>query len=228
MKLNTYKNYRTCPNCRQELPLTRDYFKRMKLVGGKEAFHKICKECEKELYLAKQWKDGKLLCHDCGEYKDVSYFGRHSDMKLRDYHNGICKDCQVKRKKQIEPNKTSALRLKQVLTQRYHGAKERAEKQGLEFNLTLDYLLELWNEQKGICALSGLQMTYERYNGRIGTNISIDKIDRDRGYVMGNVQLVCMACNQIKSDLSEEEMYNFCKKIVEQYENKNKKNSSAE
>ena len=68
-------------------------------------------------------------------------------------------------------------------------------------------------------------MTYLLKEGRIPTNISIDKIDRTKGYTIGNIQLVCMACNQIKSDLTEEEMYNFCKKIVEIYENKNNKNT---
>ena len=225
MKLNTYKNYRVCLNCGRELPLTRDFFKRMKLASGKEGFHKACKECEEKLYIAKQWKDGKLLCHDCGEYKDPSCFSRHGDMRLRDYHTGICKDCQVKRKKNIEPAKNDALKLKQVLNQRLLGAMERSSKQNLNFNLTLDYLLSLWDKQDGKCALSGIPMTYKRYNGRIPTNISIDKINADLGYVEGNVQLVCMACNQIKSDWSEETMYNFCKKIVEQYENKNKKYS---
>ena len=227
MKSNTYKNYRTCPECKQELPLTRDYFKRGKLANGKEMFHHICKKCEEAIYIAEQWKDGKLLCHDCGEYKDISYFGRRSDMRLRDYHSGICKECQIKRKKNIEPQKDTSLKLKQVLNQRLLGAKERAIKQGLEFNITLDFLLSLWEMQKGICVLSGIQMTFDRYKGRIPTNVSIDKIDRNKGYTTDNIQLVCMACNQIKSDWSEEEMYNLCKKIVNQYENKNKKSSEA-
>lgn len=36
-----------------------------------------------------------------------------------------------------------------------------------------------------------------------------------------------MACNQIKSDMSEELMYFFCKNIVEHYENKDKETSTA-
>lgn len=227
MKLTMYRNYKACPECGQELPLNRDFFKRLKLSNGKEAFHKICKSCEEKLYIAKHWRDGKLLCTNCGEYKDPSCFGRHSDMKLRDYHNGICKECQIKRKKKIEPAKDESLKLKQVLNQRLLGAKERATKQCIDFNITLEYLLTLWNLQKGICAISGIPMTFERYNGRIPTNVSIDKIDRNKGYIKDNIQLVCMACNQIKSDWSEEIMYNICKKIVEQYENKNKKSTEV-
>ena len=91
----------------------------------------------------------------------------------------------------------------------------------------LDYLLDLWDKQNGICALSGIKMTYELKKGRTPTNVSIDKIDRTKGYIIGNIQLVCMACNQIKSDMSEELMYYFCKKIVEHYESKNKEITTA-
>ena len=227
MKLNIYKNYRTCPECSQNLPLTREYYRRLKLANGVEAFHHACRTCEDNIKRNHEWKDGKLLCHDCGEYKDVKYFNKHKDMKIRECHATFCTSCRVKRRKEIEPTKKDDLKLIQTLTQRYHGAKERAIKQNAAFNLTLDYLLSLWNEQNGICTLSGMQMTFERYKGRIPTNVSVDRIDKDKGYIIGNVQLVCMACNQIKSDWSEETMYNICKKIVEQHENKNNKNSTA-
>ena len=46
-----------------------------------------------------------------------------------------------------------------------------------------------------------------------------DRIDKTKGYIIENVQLVCMACNQIKSDMSEDWMYYFCKNIVDNYEN---------
>lgn len=226
MKLNTYKNYRVCSCCGEEFPLTRTFFKRL-TVNSKEAFHKICKNCEKKLYVEKEWKDGKLLCHNCKEYKEVTCFVKHPDMRLRDYHNTICKDCQVKRKKDIEYSKDNNKKLKQVLNQRLLGASERASKQNLSFNLTLEYLLNLWENQGGKCALSGIPMSYERYKGRIPTNVSIDKINANEGYIQGNVQLVCMACNQIKSDWSEKTMYIFCKRIVEYYENKNKKNTPS-
>jgi len=118
---------------------------------------------------------------------------------------------------------TDEKRLKKCLNRRLLAAKERAEKGNFEFDINLDYLIELWDQQKGLCALSGISMTYEQYKGRTATNVSIDKKNRTLGYVRNNIQLVCMACNQIKSDLTEEEMYLFCKKIIEKYENKDNK-----
>jgi len=48
-------------------------------------------------------------------------------------------------------------------------------------------------------------MTYKFYEGRVNTNVSIDRIDSTKGYSKDNVQLVCMAANQMKNDLSMEE-----------------------
>ena len=75
------------------------------------------------------------------------------------------------------------------------------------------------------CAISNIDMTYVFNCGRIPTNVSIDRIDSAKGYIMNNIQLVCMACNQMKSDLSEHKLYEFCKAIVNNYESKNNKNS---
>ena len=68
-------------------------------------------------------------------------------------------------------------------------------------------------------------MTTVLYDGRIPTNVSLDRIDTKKGYTMDNVQLVCMACNQMKNDLSMDELYSFCKNIVSVYENNKMANS---
>ena len=46
-------------------------------------------------------------------------------------------------------------------------------------------------------------------------NISIDRIDSSKGYIKGNIQLVCGIVNVMKSDSSEDEFLQLCKKIVE-------------
>ena len=135
MKLNTYKNYRTCPICGKNLPFSRKFFKRVN-KRGQESLHLVCRECEDKMALEEEWKDGKLLCHYCGEYKPVECFSPNGgESSIRNNRRSICNECNSKR------------------------------------------------------------------------------------------QRVCMACNQIKSDITEEEMYNFCKKIVKTYENKNNKNT---
>ena len=102
---------------------------------------------------------------------------------------------------------------------RFLAARDRANKKGIPFNLTKEYLKELWDEQEGKCAISGIEMTFDQCKGRTATNVSIDQINPNEGYVIGNVQLVCMAVNQFKSDFSMDEIYMFCESILK---NRNK------
>lgn len=225
MKLNTYKNYRTCPKCGKELPYSRKFFKRTGRAG-QDNLHLICRECEDSIAKNTEWNDGKLLCHYCGEYKDVNDFTANgADTKTRNNRRTICKSCFTKRQRLHDQSLDNEKKFDKCLRWRILSAKDRAKKLNIEFNLTLDYIKDLWNKQNGRCALSNIEMTFLLKEGRVPTNVSIDRIDRTKGYIEGNVQLVCMACNQIKSDLSEVKMYEFCKKIVEYYESKNKKNS---
>ena len=225
MKLNTYKNYRTCPICGKNLPFSRKFFKRVN-KRGQESLHLVCRECEDKMALEEEWKDGKLLCHYCGEYKSVECFSPNGGgSSIRNNRRNICHECYSKRQRHHDLSLPDDKKLNKCLRLRFLGARRRALNSNIEFNITFEYIKELWNEQKGICALSNVPMTYLLKEGRTPTNISIDKIDRTKGYIKGNIQLVCMACNQIKSDLTEEEMYNFCKKIVKTYENKNNQNT---
>ena len=57
-------------------------------------------------------------------------------------------------------------------------------------------------------------MTNLAGSGRINTNISIDRIDSSVGYVRGNVQLVCDIVNRMKQNLSQEELYKWCNRIL--------------
>lgn len=102
---------------------------------------------------------------------------------------------------------------------KYHHRNGRAEKKGILFNITEEFIKSLWEKQKGLCALSKIPMTYTFDNGRTFTNISIDQINPNAGYVEDNIQLVCMAINQMKSDMSLEELYIFSEALIK---NKNK------
>ena len=80
--------------------------------------------------------------------------------------------------------------------------------------LTLDYLMELYGRQDGKCALSGKDMTYVAGQGRIPTNISIDRIDNNVGYEVGNIQLVCIQANKMKAELTKADLLEWCDAIA--------------
>jgi hypothetical protein len=58
-------------------------------------------------------------------------------------------------------------------------------------------------------------MTYLAGNGRVATNISIDRIDSSAGYVRGNVQFVCDVVNRMKQDLPQNEFFVWCRRVLE-------------
>jgi hypothetical protein len=82
--------------------------------------------------------------------------------------------------------------------------------------LTKDYLIDLYKRQNGLCALSGVPMTFKREKGTIlNTNISIDRIIAGGPYNPENTQLVCVALNKFRINTTVEEYINWCRKVTE-------------
>ena len=76
--------------------------------------------------------------------------------------------------------------------------------------------MELLEKQHGKCALSGVELTCILSKGFVcKTNASIDRIDPKGPYVVGNVQLVCVALNKLRIDMSIDEFINWCKKVAD-------------
>lgn len=141
----------------------------------------------------------------------------------------ICKQCAIG----IEPPKkmfcsrkcSGAWRALNVYhdkyTYKYRAASPRnflmglAKKKRERRDLTVDYLFDLYNKQQGLCAVSGRVMTYIAGEGRVPTNMSIDRINSNIGYVEGNIQLACVQANKMKMELTREELYSWCKDIIE-------------
>lgn len=98
---------------------------------------------------------------------------------------------------------------------RLHDAQVRAKKKNLYIDITLEYLKQLWNKQEGKCALTNFPMSYQQSKGKRNPySLSIDKIDPNKGYEVGNVQFVCFAANMMKGELSLSELKKFCQAII--------------
>jgi hypothetical protein len=95
--------------------------------------------------------------------------------------------------------------------------KFRARQADRECALGTEDLLRMWDEQKGLCALSGIQMTHTydpNQSERFITNASVDRIDSDGGYTSDNVQLVCTRINLMKGPLLQKTFYDLCRIVV--------------
>lgn len=91
----------------------------------------------------------------------------------------------------------------------WYGAKKRAEKLGLPFNLELEDVVI-----PEFCPLLGIRLNTD-YSDKSGeTSPSLDKIYPEKGYVKGNVAIISKKANRIKSDLTPdmlEKLLNYFK-----------------
>lgn len=94
-------------------------------------------------------------------------------------------------------------------------AKHRAKKVGRKFEIDEDHLCGLWVRQNQQCALTGDSMATEMGAGK--DKVSIDRVDPAKGYVKGNIQLVTTVANTLKLDLRQEELVEFCVKVVQMH-----------
>lgn len=214
---------KVCECCGKELEYITKNFRKYSYNKGNGNLHSICRECEDNKKREKEWKDGKLLCHKCGKYLPIENFQTHKHYEYRDHREARCRDCKTKQMKKARAFYDDKERLRKILRMRFYAARDRANKKNLPFEITTEFLLDLWEKQDGKCAITNLPMTYINDNGRIYTNVSIDQKEPNKGYTFENTQLVCMAVNQLKSDLSMNEMLLICEAVVNNASKWNKK-----
>jgi hypothetical protein len=89
----------------------------------------------------------------------------------------------------------------------------RVKKRKHYYDITLEDLLDLWNQQEGICPYSGVKLVHPNEGGNNLNTASLDRIDSKVGYIKGNLQFISIICNQAKNNLTHEEMLTFLKTI---------------
>lgn len=90
---------------------------------------------------------------------------------------------------------------------RFNKIKRSAKSRDIEFNLTIEYLWNLFQEQRQLCAIT------EDYIYNI-EEASLDRINSSEGYIEGNVQWVTQQANLSKHVMTMEQLYEFCRKVL--------------
>jgi len=141
--------------------------------------------------------DSDQACKTCGIVKTTDKFPTG---KM------ICTPCRVQHNNNRINSGSSGFLRRQLTV-----VKNRSSKKAHEFDLTIEYLQDMWADQNSICAISGLPMI-----PHLGSEYaaSIDRVDSDKGYTKDNVRLVCMRANLMKNYLADHDLIWWCRAVV--------------
>jgi hypothetical protein len=95
-------------------------------------------------------------------------------------------------------------------------AKARYKKRNLTFNLTGEQIVQKFNNQGGVCALTGLTLIFPDSNSnfeKFNHTASLDRIDNNMGYSFDNVQFVHKLINKSRKNLTIEKYKELCKTV---------------
>lgn len=93
----------------------------------------------------------------------------------------------------------------------YHSAQAK----GFEFDVTREYLWELFLAQERRCVFTGWELSFtSSYNDKASRTASLDRIDSSRGYVEGNVQWVHRDVNKLKKNMTDKRFLELCHAVA--------------
>lgn len=177
-----------------------------------------------EITKTNRFKPKEGVCEICGErfiYRASSVDGKRKKTCSRDCHN--------KRRAKYQANLVNK-DFKHFLTKLARSVRTRAARENIRYDLSTDFILNLFAEQNGKCKMTGVPFELNQRRGR--TNISprlpsIDKIEPAKGYIKSNVQLVCFMYNQAKDVWTDNDVLKFAKALVA-HQKANKKQGKKE
>ena len=89
-------------------------------------------------------------------------------------------------------------------------AKYRSKKKGMDFNLSFSDLRNLYFLQKARCFYTGQQFDFKDKLKRL----SLDRVDSDEGYIVGNVVWCLLEINYIKYKFKYSSIKEICLKLL--------------
>lgn len=144
-------------------------------------------------------------CAVCSVTKPLTDFPAAS---RRGYFKRTCRECN----QAVQRNYKSSSPETYLYSRLTNKGKQRAE-----VRITKDDLRDMWVDQGGKCAITGMHMTYQprRMKNSTGLNASVDRIDQSKGYEKGNVRLVCYRVNLMRHSGEDADLVWWCKQIIE-------------
>lgn len=185
-----------------------------------------------QVYTAPNWPDHlELVCLTCKKKKHHGQFPIQEYHRTRIAYRVHCVAC-FKRWGEIKRFNDHALytpELHDHLARCLRTSSAGSGTRGLMFDLRIGHLFRMFYEQNGMCAISGIPMTVASEGSKTHPhNVSIDRIDSARGYVPGNVHLVCYQVNIMKMEMTVDQLRYWCAHIALHFASMEEANDESE
>ena len=147
-----------------------------------------------------------LICSNTFEIQKKEY--NRQVKNGRDENHFFCSlSCAASHRNKVHPHTPSPQWGNQFAKKgEFTAVLNRARQRKRVFNLTEEYLQNLWNEQDGKCNYTNIPLLMNKRNSKQKPNTaSLDRIDSNIGYVEGNVQFICYSLNLAKASFSHDE-----------------------
>ena len=142
---------------------------------------------------------GNYTCSACGIAKPVTCFSKS---------NRKCNDCR-----RLLSNARANSSAEHFLRARLSGMRQRHKQKEYGGEIVgIEYLMALYERQRGICALTGVPMHVSTDHSDLSA--SPDRIDIQRGYIKGNIRLVCARINLMRGSLGDHDLLWWCRAVV--------------
>jgi hypothetical protein len=165
-------------------------------------------------------KKTECTCDFCGNLfmKDLSEFKRNS---LLGRKNFCSRSCAAKGLQNFGDKRNTTPppygRLKDEFSN-FREHMRRIRNRDKVYDITVEYLKEIWDNQNGICPYTGIKLILKDFSNKKIDPLflaSVDRIDSNKGYVKENIQWVSAPINYLKSNLTHFQVIEMCRKIQE-------------
>lgn len=170
---------------------------------------------------SKDWPK-KKRCTKCSRVRPIIEYTKARQGKYLYWH-AWCKSCRYERTRAYHTLHHVELEAKKKIYKENNPinalygcwknvAVRRAPK---DHSITKQDVYALYKKQNGLCAISGIKMTWVNGTRRpLSTSISIDRKNNKKGYTKQNIQFVCYAINSFKQDMTLQQVINMAKAII--------------
>ena len=152
------------------------------------------------------------LCKMCGEVNEEMFYSNNKSRCKKCISSNSKYQLMNDNEKNDYKDKLKVWRGDNLIRVRVSGAKHRAVRKGIIFDITDDDIIDKLNEQDNKCYISKVPLSF---NENDWYGMSLDRLDSNLGYTKENTIIVTKFVNTSKNNLSLDEYVRLMKEVCD-------------